>query len=167
MTTSNLRQTAIALLDQLPQDQLEAIVQLLSVFAASIPSSEASENLLKQDRIFETTSDNSMEIEEFVQSESIESGLRSNQKQTASLQHSPPTVNSFPLAGQSETHPSDQTKTASVNFQLDNLEYDPDEIPIWELAAQISAMVPDEEWKKVPTDLARNFDHYQQPRNDT
>jgi hypothetical protein len=40
--------------------------------------------------------------------------------------------------------------------------YDPSAVPIWELAAQISAQVPDEEWEKLPTDLARRFDDYQQ-----
>ncbi|MGD1930797.1 MAG: hypothetical protein ACFB12_17985 [Leptolyngbyaceae cyanobacterium] len=167
MPTSNLRQAAIALLDQLPQHQLEAVVRLLSVFTASIPSSEGAENLLQQDRVYEPTSDNSIEIDPAVPSAGIEPGLISNQEQTASLQPPSPTVNSFPPAGQSETYPADHTKTASVNFRLDNLEYDSDEMPIWELTAQLSAMVPDEEWKKVPTDLARNFDYYQQPRNDT
>ena len=39
-------------------------------------------------------------------------------------------------------------------------EYDPTARPIWEIAAEISASVPDEEWEKVPTDLSKNFDHY-------
>jgi hypothetical protein len=44
--------------------------------------------------------------------------------------------------------------------------FDPDAQPIWELVAEISAQVPDEEWAKLPTDLARNFDKYQRQRND-
>lgn len=32
--------------------------------------------------------------------------------------------------------------------------------PIWEIAAEIAATVPDEEWAKVPNDLARNYKHY-------
>ena len=36
--------------------------------------------------------------------------------------------------------------------------------PIWEVVAKISAQVPDEEWKKLPTDLAMNFDDYQRDR---
>jgi len=44
--------------------------------------------------------------------------------------------------------------------------FDPNAQPIWELAAEISAQVPDEEWAKLPTDLARNFDKYQRQRND-
>ena len=167
MTTSNLRQAAIALLDQLPQDQLEAVVRLLSVFIEAGPPSEGAKHLLPPDQVFETTSDSSMEIEQVVQPDSIEPGLMSNQEQTASLQPPPLTANAFPPTGQSATYPANQTKTASVNFRLDDFAYDPDEMPIWELAAQLSAMVPDEEWQKVPTDLARNFDYYQQPRNDT
>lgn len=44
---------------------------------------------------------------------------------------------------------------------IGELSFDPDAPPIWELVAEISAQVPDEEWKKLPTDLARRFDHYQ------
>lgn len=47
---------------------------------------------------------------------------------------------------------------------LSELNFDPDAPPIWELVAQISAQVPDEEWKKLPTDLARRFDYYQKQR---
>jgi hypothetical protein len=32
--------------------------------------------------------------------------------------------------------------------------------PIWEIVAEMGAEIPEEEWKKVPTDLARNHDHY-------
>lgn len=47
---------------------------------------------------------------------------------------------------------------------IDNFSYDPQATPIWELVAQISAQIPDEEWQKLPTDLARRFDDYQQQR---
>jgi type I restriction enzyme S subunit len=36
--------------------------------------------------------------------------------------------------------------------------------PIWEVVAKVSAQVPDEEWQKLPTDLAMNFDDYQRDR---
>jgi len=36
--------------------------------------------------------------------------------------------------------------------------------PIWEVVGKISAQVPDEEWQKLPTDLAMNFDDYQRDR---
>jgi hypothetical protein len=32
--------------------------------------------------------------------------------------------------------------------------------PIWEVALEIGASVPEEEWAKVPIDLARNLHHY-------
>jgi hypothetical protein len=32
--------------------------------------------------------------------------------------------------------------------------------PIWEIAKEIGAQIPAEEWARVPTDLARNLDHY-------
>ena len=37
--------------------------------------------------------------------------------------------------------------------------------PIWILASRLSAQVPNSERKKLPTDLARNFDAYQQQTN--
>jgi len=35
-----------------------------------------------------------------------------------------------------------------------------DSRPIWEVIAEISSQVPDEEWAKLPTDGAENHDHY-------
>lgn len=32
--------------------------------------------------------------------------------------------------------------------------------PIWEIAEEIAATVPDAEWAKLPTDLAANYKHY-------
>lgn len=32
--------------------------------------------------------------------------------------------------------------------------------PIWQVAAEIASQVSDEDWAKVPRDLARNVDHY-------
>jgi type I restriction enzyme, S subunit len=60
--------------------------------------------------------------------------------------------------------PQVQVDTAQQPSALDELTFDPDALPIWELVAQISAQVPDDEWKKLPTDLARRFDHYQKQR---
>ncbi|WGV24179.1 hypothetical protein [Halotia branconii] len=63
--------------------------------------------------------------------------------------------------------PSDAFENLSTIIQfseistLNKLSFDPDALPIWELVAQISAEVPDEEWQKLPTDLARRFDYYQ------
>jgi thioester reductase-like protein len=44
---------------------------------------------------------------------------------------------------------------------LNKFPFDVDATPIWELVAKISDQAPDEEWQKLPTDLARRFDHYQ------
>lgn len=55
---------------------------------------------------------------------------------------------------------NDQTSATSNGFSAA-----PDTLPLWELFAQISAQVPDEEWEKLPTDLARRFDHYQKQRH--
>lgn len=38
--------------------------------------------------------------------------------------------------------------------------YDPEVRPIWEIAAEIGASVPDEIWATVPDDLSINLDHY-------
>jgi hypothetical protein len=32
--------------------------------------------------------------------------------------------------------------------------------PIWEVALEIGASIPEEEWAKIPTDLAKNLHHY-------
>jgi len=32
--------------------------------------------------------------------------------------------------------------------------------PVWQIAAEITASVPDEEWEKLPTDLSKRVDHY-------
>ena len=39
---------------------------------------------------------------------------------------------------------------------------------IWQVAEEIAAAVPEHEWANVPTDLARNVDHYLYgiPRNE-
>ncbi len=35
-----------------------------------------------------------------------------------------------------------------------------DSRPIWEVIAEISSEIPDEEWAKLPTDGSVNHDHY-------
>ena len=42
-----------------------------------------------------------------------------------------------------------------------SFKYDSKARPIWESAAEISTQIPDSEWAKLPTDLAKNFDKYQ------
>jgi hypothetical protein len=38
--------------------------------------------------------------------------------------------------------------------------YDPTAKPIWEVAEELAAEVPDSEWRKLPADLAKNLHHY-------
>ncbi len=65
---------------------------------------------------------------------------------------------------------SDASKNLSTNIKfseickLSKLSFDPGAVPIWELVAEISAQVPDDEWQKLPTDLARRFDYYQKQK---
>ncbi|MCY7322817.1 MAG: restriction endonuclease subunit S [Phormidesmis sp. CAN_BIN36] len=62
---------------------------------------------------------------------------------------------------------SAQDEFSPNKISLKDIKYDPDAIPIWELAARISAKVPDEEWAKVPSDLSQRFDYYQGLRDDS
>jgi hypothetical protein len=38
--------------------------------------------------------------------------------------------------------------------------YDETAKPIWEIAEEISASIPEEEWAKLPKDLSKNLDHF-------
>jgi hypothetical protein len=38
--------------------------------------------------------------------------------------------------------------------KIKSLEYDSDAKPFWEIAAELSARVPDEEWAKLPKDAS-------------
>lgn len=66
--------------------------------------------------------------------------------------------------------PSDGSENLSTTIKfseiskLSELSFDLNAVPIWELVAEISAQVPDEEWQKLPTDLARRFDYYQKQK---
>ena len=60
-----------------------------------------------------------------------------------------------------------QDESGPNKISLKDIKYDPKATPIWELAARISAKVPEEEWAKVPSDLSQRFDYYQGLRDDT
>lgn len=62
--------------------------------------------------------------------------------------------------------PQDRIDTTQQSSAVGKPSFAPDALPMWELVAQISAQVPDDEWKKLPTDLARRFDHYQKQRQE-
>lgn len=68
------------------------------------------------------------------------------------------------IAGTQETQ--SQTLSSEESPETRQLSFDSDALPIWELAAEISAQVPEEEWKKIPSDLARRFDYYQKQRQE-
>ncbi|WP_159783533.1 hypothetical protein [Sodalinema gerasimenkoae] len=53
------------------------------------------------------------------------------------------------------------TEHQEVINPLQNLQYDNQAKPIWEIALEIGAKIPESEWKKVPSDLSKNFDSYQ------
>jgi type I restriction enzyme, S subunit len=60
-----------------------------------------------------------------------------------------------------------QDDSSPNKISLKDIKYDPNAILIWELAARMSAKVPDEEWAKVPSDLSQRFDYYQGLRDDS
>jgi hypothetical protein len=51
-------------------------------------------------------------------------------------------------------------KSRSLTIQHIEIVEARDDRPIWEIAREISASVPDDEWDRVPSDLALNLDHY-------
>jgi hypothetical protein len=59
-----------------------------------------------------------------------------------------------------------ETELEAVRQSIDSVtrrkepQYDTTITPVWEIAAQIGAEVPEEEWAKVPGDLSKNVDHY-------
>lgn len=44
--------------------------------------------------------------------------------------------------------------------ELPDESYDSEARPIWEIAAEIGARIPEEVWATVPDDLSINLDHY-------
>ncbi|NEP46116.1 MAG: hypothetical protein F6K35_45740 [Okeania sp. SIO2H7] len=55
------------------------------------------------------------------------------------------------------------TENAKVRreLKLEEFKYDSRVKPIWEIAVEIGAKIPESEWEKVPQDLSKNFDLYQ------
>jgi hypothetical protein len=55
------------------------------------------------------------------------------------------------------------TEDAKVRQEqkLADIKYDSGAKPIWEIAVEIGAKIPESEWEKVPRDLSKNFDFYQ------
>lgn len=90
--------------------------------------------------------------------------LKANQLRDEAWRNEQDAINKLEnLIARNQT-PQIQVDTVQQPSALSELTFDPDAPPIWELVAQISAEVPDEEWKKLPTDLARRFDYYQKQK---
>jgi hypothetical protein len=53
------------------------------------------------------------------------------------------------------------TKKQEENNNQQNFSYDTTAKPIWEIAVEIGAKIPDSEWQNVPSDLSKNLDWYQ------
>ena len=69
------------------------------------------------------------------------------------------------VKGTADYHPDGRIKGVTRVTQLSiqaagEPPYDGSAKPIWEVIAEIGATVPEEEWAKVPADLASNLDHY-------
>lgn len=90
--------------------------------------------------------------------------LKANQLRDEAWRNEQDAINKLENLIAREQTPQTQIDTIQQRSDLSELTFDPDAPPIWELVAQISAQVPDEEWKKLPTDLARRFDYYQKQR---
>ena len=67
-------------------------------------------------------------------------------------------VKTLPLQSQEEVLEFIEEKLSSANSATSSQKKD--SRPIWEVLAEISSNVPDEEWAKLPSDGAENHDHY-------
>jgi len=90
--------------------------------------------------------------------------LKANQLRDEAWHNEQDAINKIENLIVKQQTPQIQINIAQQPSALSELSFDPDAPPIWELVAGISAEVPDEEWKKLPTDLARRFDYYQKQR---
>ncbi|GAX36476.1 hypothetical protein NIES3585_25090 [Nodularia sp. NIES-3585] len=90
--------------------------------------------------------------------------LKANQFRDEAWRNEQEAINKLENLIAKKQTPQVQIDVLQPRSQLDKFSFDPDAPPIWELVAEISAQVPDEEWKKLPTDLARRFDYYQKQR---
>ena len=65
------------------------------------------------------------------------------------------------LLGQIMVQLRQVSETINDRDKAADIQYDPTAKPIWEIAVQIGANIPESEWEKVPSDLSKNFDLYQ------
>ncbi|WP_414545576.1 hypothetical protein [Nostoc sp. CCY0012] len=90
--------------------------------------------------------------------------LKANQLRDEAWRNEQEAINKLENLIAKKQTPQLEIDTVQAPSPSDKFSFDPDAPPIWELVAEISAQVPDEEWKKLPTDLARRFDYYQKQR---
>jgi len=64
------------------------------------------------------------------------------------------------IRGVGEFDPTRRLRRIVRIDRIEEFSVNSDRLPIWEEIAEISAAIPDEEWSKVPTDLAENLEHY-------
>jgi len=69
------------------------------------------------------------------------------------------------VRGKADFRPNGKIKAVTdvtyVTIQAANeLPLDLNAAPIWEIVRDIGASIPDEKWKEIPTDGAKNLDHY-------
>ena len=69
------------------------------------------------------------------------------------------------IKGRAEFYPDGKLKRVasveSITVQpVGMAAYDETANPIWKIAVEIGASVPEEEWAKIPTDVSKNIDHY-------
>ncbi|PZO41432.1 MAG: type I restriction endonuclease subunit R [Pseudanabaena frigida] len=91
--------------------------------------------------------------------------LKANQLRDQAWRNEQEAISKLEKLISSKSNTPMNNQTPIERFSLANIKFDYNAEPIWELAARLSAKVPNEEWAKLPKDLAQNFDHYQQQQD--
>jgi type I restriction enzyme S subunit len=91
--------------------------------------------------------------------------LKANQLRDRAWRNEQEAISKLEKLISSKSNTPMNNQTPIEGFSLANIKFDYNAEPIWELAARLSAKIPNEEWAKLPKDLAQNFDHYQQQQD--
>lgn len=75
--------------------------------------------------------------------------------------HQLPVEDKLWLLGQIMVQLRQSSETINHRDKAADIQYDATAKPIWEIAVEIGANIPESEWEKVPSDLSKNFDLYQ------
>ncbi|PSR17715.1 type I restriction endonuclease subunit R [filamentous cyanobacterium CCP3] len=92
--------------------------------------------------------------------------LKANQLRDEAWRNEQDAINKLENLIAKKQTPQVAVETPQPVSSLGTLAFDPTATPIWELAAQLSSQVPDEDWGQLPTDLAKRFDDYQKQRQE-